>query len=136
MIKIGQEPGVTMEDVTYILNAVNQVFDIEPLTLVDIESSWSGVRPLIHEEGKSPSEISRKDEIFHSETGLYSIAGGKLTGYRKMAEEIVDKVLKDLSQNEGYTYVPCATKHLTLSVVTLVAVTVLQNLKHVILSGS
>ncbi|EST89348.1 hypothetical protein T233_01483 [Vagococcus lutrae LBD1] len=110
-----REPGVTMEDVTYILNAVNQVFDIEPLTLADIESSWSGVRPLIHEEGKSPSEISRKDEIFHSETGLYSIAGGKLTGYRKMAEEIVDKVLKDLSQNEGYTYVPCATKHLTLS---------------------
>ncbi|WCG22815.1 glycerol-3-phosphate dehydrogenase/oxidase [Vagococcus lutrae] len=110
-----REPGVTMEDVTYILNAVNQVFDIEPLTLPDIESSWSGVRPLIHEEGKSPSEISRKDEIFHSETGLYSIAGGKLTGYRKMAEEIVDKVLKDLSQNEGYTYVPCATKHLTLS---------------------
>lgn len=71
-----REPGVTMEDVTYILNAVNQVFDIEPLTLADIESSWSGVRPLIHEEGKSPSEISRKDEIFHSETGLYSIAGG------------------------------------------------------------
>ena len=39
---------------------------------------------------KDPSEISRKDEIWQSEHGLITIAGGKLTGYRKMAEKIVD----------------------------------------------
>lgn len=110
-----REPGVTKKDVDYVLGAINQMFDIVPLTVDDIESSWSGVRPLIHEEGKSPSEISRKDEIFHSASGLYSIAGGKLTGYRKMAQEIVDKVLHDLSKREGYQFVPCQTKHLTLS---------------------
>ncbi|HYC87461.1 MAG TPA: glycerol-3-phosphate dehydrogenase C-terminal domain-containing protein, partial [Chryseosolibacter sp.] len=53
-----------------------------------------GLRPLIHEEGKSASQLSRKDEIFESATGLISIAGGKLTGYRKMAERVVSLVIK------------------------------------------
>lgn len=83
------------DDAEYILNAVNATFPTVNLQLSDIESSWAGLRPLIHEEGKSASELSRKDEIFVSDTGLISIAGGKLTGYRKMAERIVDKVLKD-----------------------------------------
>lgn len=82
-------------DAEYILSAVNATFPSVNLQLSDIESSWAGLRPLIHEEGKSASELSRKDEIFVSDTGLISIAGGKLTGYRKMAERIVDKVLKD-----------------------------------------
>jgi glycerol-3-phosphate dehydrogenase len=52
------------------------------------------IEPLIHEEGKSASELSRKDEIFESDSGLISIAGGKLTGYRKMAERVVGLVIK------------------------------------------
>jgi glycerol-3-phosphate dehydrogenase len=64
------------------------------LSLNDLESSWAGLRPLIHEEGKSASELSRKDEIFESPSGLISIAGGKLTGYRKMAERVVNLVIK------------------------------------------
>ncbi|WP_099974080.1 glycerol-3-phosphate dehydrogenase/oxidase [Lactobacillus terrae] len=111
-----KEPSVTKQDVNYILKAVNGMFDIEPLTFDDVESAWSGVRPLIQEEGKDPSEISRKDEIFHSDSGLYSIAGGKLTGYRKMAEKIVNKVLKDITENyPGYTYKKAATEKLALS---------------------
>ena len=86
--------SATTEDALYIINAVNRTFPKVALTLHDIESSWAGLRPLIHEEGKSASELSRKDEIFESESGLISIAGGKLTGYRKMAERIVDKVIK------------------------------------------
>lgn len=77
-------------DIEYILNAVNKIFDIKPLSRIDIRSTWAGVRPLIGEEGKSASEVSRKDEIFESDSGLISIAGGKLTGYRKMAQRIVD----------------------------------------------
>lgn len=83
------------EDAVYIINAINRTFPSVNLSLSDVESSWAGVRPLIHEEGKSASELSRKDEIFESDSGLISIAGGKLTGYRKMAERIVDKVLED-----------------------------------------
>ena len=84
----------TVEDVIYLINAVNEMFPSVHLTLADVESSWAGLRPLIHEEGKSASELSRKDEIFESGSGMVSIAGGKLTGYRKMAERVVDLVIQ------------------------------------------
>jgi glycerol-3-phosphate dehydrogenase len=82
------------DDARYLLNAVNVTFPSGHLTIADIESCWAGLRPLIHEEGKSASELSRKDEIFESESGLISIAGGKLTGYRKMSERVVDLIIK------------------------------------------
>jgi len=88
------EVYTSKEDASYLIKAVNQTFPEVNLSLSDIESSWAGLRPLIHEEGKSASELSRKDEIFESSSGLISIAGGKLTGYRKMAERIVDRVMK------------------------------------------
>lgn len=97
------------EDVTYLLDATNEMFPDANLTIQDVESSWAGLRPLIFEEGKSASEMSRKDEIFESETGLISIAGGKLTGFRKMAERIVDlvaeKAKKELKRklSDNYT---------------------------------
>jgi glycerol-3-phosphate dehydrogenase len=87
---------VEEDDIDYLLAAVNGMFPDVQLKKEDIKSSWAGLRPLIHQEGKSPSELSRKDEIFVSEEGLISIAGGKLTGYRKMAERVVDKVMQSL----------------------------------------
>jgi len=95
-----ERPHVTQEDVDYILAATNDAFDIKPLREKDIQSTWAGLRPLIHEDGKSPSELSRKDEIFISKHGLISIAGGKLTGYRKMAERTVDLALRQLEAEE------------------------------------
>lgn len=89
----------SLEDVKYLLNAVNHAFPSVNLDIADVASSWAGVRPLIHEEGKSASELSRKDEIFVSASGLISIAGGKLTGYRKMAERVVDQVAKKHLKN-------------------------------------
>lgn len=83
----------TVADAEYLIRAVNDTFPSVHLSLDDIESSWAGLRPLIHEDGKSASELSRKDEIFESPSGLISIAGGKLTGYRKMAERVVDLVV-------------------------------------------
>lgn len=109
------EPGVTKEDVTYIIDAANGLFPGYNLSEADVESSWSGLRPLIHEEGKDPSDISRKDEIFHSKSGLMTIAGGKLTGYRKMADSIVTTVAKELEADGGQVYGPCKTKQLVLS---------------------
>ena len=98
-------PGISQEDVTYILDAVNNMFPSANLSTADIISSWSGLRPLIHEEGKSASAISRKDELFFSENGMISIAGGKLTGYRKMAERVVDQVAERIGNDE-----PCSTE--------------------------
>lgn len=87
------EVRTTLDDVHYILDAVNTNFPTIHLEVDDVLSSWAGVRPLIEEEGKDASEISRKDEIFISEKGLITIAGGKLTGYRKMAKRAVDKLI-------------------------------------------
>lgn len=84
----------TRQDAEYLIQGVNAMFPTVSLSVNDIESSWAGLRPLIHEEGKSASELSRKDEIFESPSGLISIAGGKLTGYRKMAERVVNLVVK------------------------------------------
>ncbi|MDH5474895.1 MAG: glycerol-3-phosphate dehydrogenase/oxidase [Cyclobacteriaceae bacterium] len=82
-------PDVRLADVKYLLQAVNAMFPSVQLVVKDVISSWSGLRPLIHEEGKSPSEISRTDEMFVSTSGLISITGGKLTGYRLMAKKVV-----------------------------------------------
>ena len=102
-------------DATYLISAVNNMFPNINLTLDDVESSWAGLRPLIHEEGKSASELSRKDEIFVSETELISIAGGKLTGYRKMAERIVDLVAKKYKRRFDITFDEIKTKEIVLS---------------------
>jgi glycerol-3-phosphate dehydrogenase len=105
----------TTEDAQYLIDAVNSTFPYIHLTIKDIESSWAGIRPLIHQEGKSASEISRRDEIFEAPDGLISIAGGKLTGYRKMAQKTVDLVVKRLATSDDTSYGPCTTRHIPLT---------------------
>lgn len=102
-------------DAMYLIEAVNNMFPEVSLTIDDIQSSWAGLRPLIHEEGKSASELSRKDEIFVSDTKLISIAGGKLTGYRKMAERIVDLVAKKMVRRFEVEFDPIQTEDIILS---------------------
>lgn len=94
------QPNATREDVEYILEAINFMFPAVKLNITDVESTWAGLRPLIHQDGKSPSELSRRDEIFYSKSGLISIAGGKLTGYRKMAERVLNFVAKTMKEKK------------------------------------
>jgi glycerol-3-phosphate dehydrogenase len=96
-----EDVSVSLGDVRYLVSAVNETFPSAHLTPADVESSWAGLRPLIHEDGKSASELSRKDEIFESPTGLISIAGGKLTGYRKMAERVVDRIVESREEEDS-----------------------------------
>jgi glycerol-3-phosphate dehydrogenase len=105
----------SLVDATYLISAVNNMFPKINLNLEDVQSSWAGLRPLIHEEGKSASELSRKDEIFVSDTELISIAGGKLTGYRKMAERIVDLVAKKYNRRFEKEFDPIKTEEIVLS---------------------
>lgn len=107
-------PPVRIEDVNYLLAGANSIFPKTNLTMEDVASTWVGLRPLIEEEGKSASEISRKDEIFESDSGLLSIAGGKLTGYRKMAEKILNKVAKR-EEAKGRKLKACQTDKIPLS---------------------
>lgn len=108
-------PGITQEDITYLLKCTNDIFPEAKLKDSDVESNWVGLRPLIQKPGKGPSEISRKDEIFESASGLMTIAGGKLTGYRKMAQRIVDLIAKKIKNNEGKTILQCSTASIALS---------------------
>ena len=105
----------TKADVAYLLEAVNTTFEGITLTEKDIESSWAGLRPLIHEDEKSPSELSRKDEIFVSDSGLISIAGGKLTGYRKMAQRVNEKVISTLKKEERASIPRSTTRKIPLT---------------------
>lgn len=108
-------PLVTKEDRDYILTIINQMFLELNMKPTDVKSSWAGVRPLIAEVGKKPGEISRKDEIFIAESGLISMAGGKLTGYRKMAEQVVDQICAQLKKEKAILYSKSETAHLPIS---------------------
>lgn len=110
-----EEVRTEVVDAIYLIEAVNHMFPKINLTLADIESSWAGLRPLIHQEGKSPSELSRKDEIFISPSQLISIAGGKLTGYRKMAERAVDKVTQRIEKHRREELKNCHTDTIGIS---------------------
>lgn len=103
--------NVSKADSDYILKAINDYFEGIQLNESDILSSWAGFRPLIGESGKKTTELSRKDEIFVTQNGLISIAGGKLTGYRVMAEKAVQK----LSDINGLNLPPSKTKNIRLS---------------------
>lgn len=99
-------PSVTLEDVLYLLEAANRTFDVAPpLTPDDVVNGWAGLRPLLFQEGKAPSELSRKDEVMVAGNGLISVAGGKLTTFRRMAERVVDMVAERL-QGQGVKLPP------------------------------
>jgi glycerol-3-phosphate dehydrogenase len=103
-------PVITAEDADYLLEAANRTFVGPPLGRADVVGAWAGLRPLLDEAGKRPSEISRKDEIMaDAATGLVSVAGGKLTTHRAMAERIVDLACRRLGRG-----MPCRTAALAL----------------------
>jgi glycerol-3-phosphate dehydrogenase len=109
-------PGVEQQEVDYLLDQVNAYFKVD-LTDKQVVGSWAGIRPLIAERkerqaGSRPnsadgqsgsadpevsvrtSEVSRKDEVWLSPRGLFTIAGGKLTGYLKMSERVVAALVR------------------------------------------
>jgi len=105
----------SLVDALYLISAVNNMFNYVSISIDDVKSSWAGLRPLIHEEGKPASELSRKDEIYVSNTELISIAGGKLTGYRKMAERIVDLINKKYLRRFDKVFHEVKTEKIVLS---------------------
>lgn len=98
------DPGnaiATRSDVDYLLSAAAAYFPACPLTHDDIIATWAGLRPLMSEndgasDGLSESSVSREHQIIVSPDGLITIAGGKLTTYRRMSAEVVDTAIKFL----------------------------------------
>jgi len=89
-------PEIELDDVEYLLEPLTRYFDVEPLQPSDVVAAWSGVRPLVAQVKKDPKEISRKDEVWVGPGGMVNVAGGKLTGFRHMGEQVVEQVGKSL----------------------------------------
>jgi glycerol-3-phosphate dehydrogenase len=87
------EVHATRRDVAYLLEAANHYFPDAHLTEQDVVSAWAGIRPLAAQGATvAPSSASREHSIVESVPGLVRVTGGKLTTYRSMAAEIVDRV--------------------------------------------
>lgn len=93
------------DEIAYLLDIANGLLPDAKLTEQDIVGIWSGVRPLVHsakgDDSKDTKDVSREDEIWVSPHGLITIAGGKLTAYRKMAERILTHVRAALPAGTG-----------------------------------
>jgi glycerol-3-phosphate dehydrogenase len=100
------------DDVAYTIEAANSAFTVE-LSADDVLSTWAGVRPLVYEEG-TPSEVGRDYEIQVGPEGFMTIAGGKLTTYRAMAEDLVNRVVQQEARRLGGARPPCRTASTTL----------------------
>ncbi|MDG2461474.1 MAG: glycerol-3-phosphate dehydrogenase/oxidase [Luminiphilus sp.] len=104
-------PPVTEQDVRYLLSETQRVMPETNASANNIVSVWSGIRPLVGDgSGRASKELSRKDEVWTSASGLLSVGGGKLSAYRAMAERIVDTV----AANNAFTAKPCATAEIPL----------------------
>ncbi len=89
----------TADDVVYLLRSVNARFPNARLGLDDIRGTWAGLRPLLAPEHDGrPSNRSREHAIVTGAGGIITIAGGKLTTYRVMAAQTVDRVLTELAK--------------------------------------
>lgn len=85
--------SLTQDDLDYVLAAGNAVFK-KGLTEDDVLGAWAGVRPLIRQPGSgSMSDISRRHTLVEGTGGLLTITGGKLTTYRRMAKDVVDRIV-------------------------------------------
>jgi glycerol-3-phosphate dehydrogenase len=104
------QPGAA--DIEYLLGAVNAFFGTE-LGESDITGAYAGVRPLISTgDPRKSVDISRKAELYETSSGLLTITGGKLTTWRRMAKQVVDRMV----EREGRV-APCRTDDIPLGMV-------------------
>lgn len=98
--------AATSEDVDYLIDASNHYFPDYMLSRDDVISTWAGLRPLIAPPSTAgdltESAVSREHQIVVGQDGLITIAGGKLTTYRRMAAEVVDMAVRMLQLSPGF----------------------------------
>ncbi len=88
------------EDVSYLLKIVSQYFPGANLKEEDIVASYAGVRPLVHDGASTESKTSREHVIICDPRNMTFVAGGKYTTYRLMAEQAIQKILKNYFSKE------------------------------------
>jgi len=105
-------PQSTPGEVTFLLDVVNTALQTA-LTTADVTGTYAGLRPLIDIAGEGDgrtADLSRDHAVLESDTGLFSVVGGKLTEYRHMAEDVLDRAIAA----RGLTAQPCRTRNLPL----------------------
>ncbi|HVA09506.1 MAG TPA: glycerol-3-phosphate dehydrogenase/oxidase [Acidimicrobiales bacterium] len=111
------DPSCTPDDVDYLLEAANNV-TTSKLTRADVTGVWAGLRPLLAPDAKHQhmsertADLSRRHTVRTSSHGVVTVTGGKLTTYRKMAQDTVDAVVRQLGESPKVR--PCITKSLRL----------------------
>jgi len=102
---------ISEEETDYLISIVRRLF---PSFRGEPVSSYSALRPLIAEAGRSATSTSREHKIWETADGILHISGGKYTTYRSMSEELVDTLLLDVAAGRSY---PCRTAEIALNVV-------------------
>jgi glycerol-3-phosphate dehydrogenase len=111
------DPACTPEDVDYLLEAANNL-TTSHLTRADVTGVWAGLRPLLarptkgHHVSERTADLSRRHTVRVSAHGVVTVTGGKLTTYRKMAQDTVDAVVTQLGESPRRRR--CVTKSLPL----------------------
>jgi glycerol-3-phosphate dehydrogenase len=109
--EIIEHPRASEDEIAYLLRHINRYFDLK-VDRGDVLSAWSGLRPLVRfDESSSTAQLVREHLLMVSPSGLVTLAGGKWTSYRKMAEEAVDRVI----ESAGLPASPCRTLDLKLA---------------------
>ncbi len=103
------EPGHQESEIGYLLETINPYLEVK-LTREDVLSVFSGLRPLVTGASSTTSKLSREHFIDQSPSGLITIAGGKWTTYRRMAEDVLSFAIKAGMLPD----VPCRTRELSL----------------------
>lgn len=107
--KASLEPVPRQEEIKFILKHIARYLSKDP-QLNDVKSMFAGLRPLVKGRGKSTSALSRDHLIILADSGLITIAGGKWTTYRRMAEDVMDIAVK----KNNLSAKPCITKDLKI----------------------
>ncbi|MDR0439520.1 MAG: FAD-dependent oxidoreductase [Candidatus Accumulibacter sp.] len=109
--EIVEHPQASQDEIDYLLRHVNRYFDLS-VQRSDVLSAWSGLRPLVKfDASASTAQQVREHLLMVSASGLVSMAGGKWTSYRKMAEEAVDQAVASAGLQGA---APCRTLDLPL----------------------
>lgn len=124
------EVGITNEEVDYLLAATNDLFNDAALKREDVISTWAGVRPLISEGGDGKRVSPSKEKRDHSvwlDNNLVTVSGGKLTTFRLIALDVLEKcrevlaldksVIQNQTLNDDHVFsntAPTNTKFFTL----------------------
>lgn len=102
-------PQASEEEIDFLLGVLSGALDTT-LTRDDVAGAYAGVRPLLDTALGATSDLSRKHAVLTSSSGVVTVVGGKLTTYRRMAEDAVDTAIK----RGGLTAGPCRTDELPL----------------------